>query len=258
MGNKLHAKFSASGSERWLECPGSVSLSEQAPPQKESVYALEGTTAHECLEVLMKHDGSGAIVKFLLKRYPETMVRHAQAFHEQVVELMPVGSKLLYETKVDLSFVEPRMFGTVDAAIIELFGTLWSIDYKYGAGRMVNPENNTQLIYYALGLAHEYHFNFDNVKLAIAQPRIVHKDGFFRVWEMDVPQLMEWTEKFREGVKRCKDPFAPLKPGRWCFFCPAQEICPAIRETRIEQAKSDFEDETDLIFDEVADELKYL
>lgn len=239
---KAHAKFSASGSERWLNCPGSIALSEKAPPQLESKYALEGTEAHSCLEVVMKNDCSDAVIKVLRKQYPDQMVNHAIAFYDQIVALLPVGSSLLCETKVSLDFVEEDMFGTVDSAIVDLFGVLWVIDYKYGAGRVVDPEENTQMIYYALGIAHKYNFNFEKVRLAIAQPRIIHKKGFFRHWDLEVPQLMEWTEKFKDGVKRCKDPFAELKPGRWCFFCPAQSICPAVEDRAYEEAQTDFDE----------------
>ena len=42
-----HAKLSPSGSARWLSCPGSYWLSEQAPQQPSSAAADEGTDAHE-------------------------------------------------------------------------------------------------------------------------------------------------------------------------------------------------------------------
>lgn len=238
---KLHAKFSASGSERWLQCPGSIALSEKAPPQVESKYATEGTEAHACLEFIARNSGKPAkVVRAMLqKKYPPTMVMHGLQTFERIIKLKPPGAELLCETRVGLEFVEKGMFGTVDFGIVELFGILWVIDYKYGAGRLVDPDS-TQLIYYALGIAHRFHFNFDKIRLAIAQPRIVHKDGFFRTHDMEVPELMAWTEKFKAGVEACKDPFAPLNPGRWCFFCPAQSICPAIEDRAYDEAQADF------------------
>ncbi len=237
---KLHSKFSASGSDRWLNCPGSVALSEKAPPQKESVYALEGTDAHTCLEFIMKNKRPYTAASMLTKQYPTSMVDHALKCYEQIKSLVPQGAELLCETKVELDFVEPGMFGTVDAAIVELFGVLWVIDYKYGAGRMVSPEGNTQAIYYALGIAHKYNFNFAKIRLAIAQPRVIHKDGFFRTWDMEVPELMKWTGIFKKGVEACKEPNPPFNPGRWCYFCPAQDICPAIEAKDFEKAQADF------------------
>lgn len=214
----------------------------KAPPPQESSYAIEGTDAHSCLETLMKNDASSAVISMLRKKYPESMVLHAIAFYETVLELMPMRTSLLCETKVELDFVEEGMFGTVDAAIVDLFGVLWVIDYKYGAGRLVNPERNTQMIYYALGIAYKYRFNFESVRLAIAQPRIVHKDGFFRTWDMEIPELISWAGIFKKGVEACRKPNAPLKPGRWCFFCPAQSICPAVGEEKFNEAQADFDD----------------
>lgn len=251
-GKKLHAKFSASGSERWLNCPGSIALSQKVPPSPDTKWSIEGTTAHTVLETVMKNNGSKAVIGILLKQYPKTMVDHAVTTYLHIVDLMPEGSQLLCETEVRLDFVEKGMFGTDDAAIIELFGTLWVIDYKYGAGRLVDPEENTQMIYYGLGLAHKFDFNFEKVRLAIAQPRIVHRDGFFRTWDISIKELKSWTGKFKEGVAACKDPFAPLNPGRWCYFCPAQDICPAIQDKKFAKAQSVFDDgETDKIFDDV-------
>lgn len=238
---KAHAKFSASGSERWLNCPGSIALSEKAPPQKESSYAKEGTDAHTCLEIIMKNSKPYTAAEMLKKKHPDDMVRHALKTFDQIKGIVPKGAELLCETKVSLEFVEPGMFGTVDSAIVELFGTLWVIDFKYGAGKLVSPEKNTQMIYYGLGIAFKYNFNFAKIRLAIVQPRIAHKDGFFRSWDMEVEDLMKWTTKFKEGVDACKDPFAPLKPGRWCFFCPAQSICPAIENDKFSEAQKDFE-----------------
>jgi hypothetical protein len=41
-----HAKLSASGSHRWMACPGSIKA-EDGYPETSSVFAEEGTRAHE-------------------------------------------------------------------------------------------------------------------------------------------------------------------------------------------------------------------
>lgn len=234
---KLHATFSASGSERWLSCSGSIALC-KGIKDKPSAYAQEGTTAHEVVEFIMKNDCSPSAVATARTRHPTSMVHHAVDFYNHIVDIMPDGASLLCETKVELDFIEEGMFGTVDAAIVDLFGTLWVIDYKYGKGRAVDPKENTQMIFYALGIAHKYDYNFENVKLAIAQPRIIHKDGFFRTWEVSIDNLIKWIDIFKTGVEKAKDPFAELTPGRWCWFCPAKDICPATNEERFERVQS--------------------
>ena len=42
---EVHAKLSASGAKKWINCPGSVVLESQIE-ERESDYAIEGTTAH--------------------------------------------------------------------------------------------------------------------------------------------------------------------------------------------------------------------
>ena len=51
---RAHAKLSACGASRWATCPGSVQM-EDGIPDSESVYAKEGTLAHELSELKLKH-----------------------------------------------------------------------------------------------------------------------------------------------------------------------------------------------------------
>ena len=48
-----HAKLSASGSKKWLNCPLSVKL-ESKIPNESSTYAEEGTKAHELSELKLR------------------------------------------------------------------------------------------------------------------------------------------------------------------------------------------------------------
>ena len=50
---RAHARLSASGAERWLECPPSVKLEEQFPDTS-SEYAQEGTFMHELAEIYLE------------------------------------------------------------------------------------------------------------------------------------------------------------------------------------------------------------
>ena len=47
-----HALLSCSGAHRWMNCPGSIKMSEGFP-DKGSIYADEGTLAHEAGEALI-------------------------------------------------------------------------------------------------------------------------------------------------------------------------------------------------------------
>lgn len=50
-----HARCSASAAHRWINCPGSVALSDQCPDPGSSSYADEGTVAHNLAELKLRH-----------------------------------------------------------------------------------------------------------------------------------------------------------------------------------------------------------
>lgn len=236
MTEKKHAKFSASGASRWLNCAGSISLCETVPKSPSSKWADEGTRAHECLEAILKNHGKSpyTMSKALEKSYPKTMVAHALRAYEEIILDLPKGAELLCETKVSLEFIGPEMFGTVDAAIVDYLGRLTVVDFKYGAGFIVEVKDNPQLAYYALGIAHQYDYLFDEIELKIIQPRSFHKEGPVRSWVMDVESLHSWGERFKRGVDKASNPKAVRASGYWCKFCPAKNVCPeyTIRGTK--------------------------
>lgn len=236
---KTHAKFSPSSAKRWMNCPGSIKLSMNAPKQPDSPYAKEGTDAHRCLELLLKYPSSE---KRLRKEYPKEMVNHAVWAVKEINKLAPVGANLLIETKVSNHFVDEDFYGTLDVAIVEEFGDLTVIDYKYGAGIAVDPELNPQLIAYALGLAHEYDYNFGKVNLIIIQPRAHHKHGPIRATQMQMDDIrVDWRNLFTHRVQLAKAKNPPLSSGEWCRFCPAAMNCPEISDSALKSAQVDFD-----------------
>ena len=56
MAPRAHALLGASSAHRWLTCTPSARLEEaQGEPDRGSVYADEGTAAHEYAEILLSH-----------------------------------------------------------------------------------------------------------------------------------------------------------------------------------------------------------
>lgn len=51
---EVHAELSASGSKKWLNCPGAKAL-EKLMPEETSEYAEEGTLAHSLGEAKIKY-----------------------------------------------------------------------------------------------------------------------------------------------------------------------------------------------------------
>ncbi len=254
---KDHAEFSASGSSRWLNCPGSHALSKTMPAGPDSKYAAEGTEAHACFEFLLKNRASLlAATKAAAKKYSDDMVEHALTAVGWVLERYGAAGSdahILCETRVDASqFTCTGQFGTLDAAVVQEFGRLTVADYKYGAGIGVDPvepdgQLNSQLVYYALGISHLYHHNFAEVELAVIQPRAYHESGeTIRSVIVPMDDLLAWIPKFRNGVMATSDPNAPFAAGKWCRFCSAAPKCPELKVKAMKEAQVVFSDEKGL------------
>ena len=237
---KKHSKYSCSSIFRWKNCPGSIKLSESAPPQIESPYAREGTEAHSLLEKILKNylNGKGAVVD-LKTHTDKEMIKHALAVAEEIVKLAD-GDPLVCEQKVSLEFIHPEMFGTLDAAIISEFGRLTVIDLKYGQGISVEPEENDQLLGYALAVAHQYDYNFSEVALRIIQPRAYHPISTSREWVTDIARLKKFSWELARALGETKRTDPPLKSGDWCRWCPSATICPELSSKAMKQAGLDF------------------
>lgn len=245
-----HSKYGASSAHRWLNCPGSIKLSETVPPQVGSKYALEGTAAHKLGELCLlkggwpEHyidqsitldDGSEYLVT-------EEMAEAVNVYVEYVRKQEKLG-EFFIETRFSLDFIHEGMFGTNDACVYsELLGILEVIDYKHGAGIAVSPEENTQLAYYGLGAAeiHDLHPE-SQIKLTIVQPRAAGEP--IKSWTTTVGYLEKYAKTLKKGVKACQAKKPKLAEGGWCRFCPAQAVCPQLEKKALEVAKAEFSGE---------------
>lgn len=221
---RAHSKYSASGSERWMACPGSVALSEGVE-DKSTPWAEEGTRAHEMLETQLRALPYGGI-NWSHNLEPE-MVNHVSRSADSIFDLYKSlqGSELLVESRVYLDFIHPEMFGTYDAAIVDHFSTLHVFDFKYGKGVAVSPFENMQMAFYGVGLAHKFDYNFSSIKLWIIQPRIRGYIGPV-YWELTPQELLSYESKLKEGVDRVEKNPDVYEEGPHCHWCKAKNICP--------------------------------
>lgn len=249
---RKHSNFSPSSAERWFECSGSISLSKTVPKPSASVYATEGTKAHECLEFLLKRAGNLKNARLLAaKKYDLEMIEHAITAIDKIFELKPCeGAELLIEKRVRVKNA-PTVYGTLDVAWIDLFGTLVVIDYKYGQGVTVLPFDedknpNAQLMIYAVALASKYEYDFEKVQIAIIQPRVWENENPLNYGEISIKKLRSFEKTLLEKIALASSPNAPLKSGDHCRWCPALAVCPENPKTALSTACVDFDFETGL------------
>ena len=261
-----HAVLSPSAAVRWINCPGSIRLSQQVPPEGSSEYADEGTAAHALAELKLRMDWG----EITLGKYTDELARHragkyycgemdeATDFYKDIVleHLTAAGpaAELLIEQRLNLDAWAPGSFGTSDAVIIGN-GIIEVIDLKYGKGIRVDAVQNPQLRLYALGAADLFEelYDFEAVRMTIVQPRLDHVSTDM----ITLRSLRDWGRTVVQpaAAEASKDN-ARVACGDWCRWCPAKAVCRARAEKQLELARYDFQDPELLTNEEIGGILK--
>jgi hypothetical protein len=201
-----------------------------------SMPAEEGSVAHKvaeiCLEkkqtpkALLGYDlNSPAGVTFTVdQEMIDAIQLYIDEVHSAEVEL---NAPAHIEEKFDLEYTS----GTADAVVIGEDGAK-VIDLKYGMGVEVWPDNNSQLMIYALGAIKA--LGGDNlpddfeIELVIVQPRIF-KDKKVKSWVTTWGELRFWEDFTLIPAAEDAMDGAGLTPGEeQCRFCKAAGECPAV------------------------------
>lgn len=222
---RAHAILSASSSERWLNCPPSARL-EELEPNTTSIYADEGTRAHELAELLITAE---------LKKGDAEMLQTTTYYKNYVMSIYSdalkndENTKLMLEQQLDLSNYIPNGFGTVDALVVSK--NEWHvIDFKYGKGVNVLAENNTQLMIYALGAVDKFKEPPSAITLHIVQPRIWNAEKW-KCWSIKTQDLVKWGDEIvKPTAKLSFNGQGDFKIGSWCRFCRVSKKCKKRKE----------------------------
>lgn len=260
-----HALLSASGSHRWLACTPSARLEDKADISlgSSSVYAEEGTLAHELSEITLhkalgnlSEKGFAAEKKKIQTKLKKLLGDSHDHFHEMETEVQKYvdivleiyedckkkdpGAIILIEEKVDFSNIAPEGSGTLDVAIIA-FKVLFVIDLKYGKGVKVEAKTNPQAMLYSTGALNSFDpfYEIERVNHMIIQPRLDN----FSSWECSKEYIQKWGETVAK-------PRADLAfkgegekvAGDHCKFCKVKALCRTLAEKNLELAKHEFRD----------------
>lgn len=232
---RKHARLSASRAERFINCPGSVSLESRMPYEPPGEAAAIGTAIHELSEAMIRGDA------LIQEDYPDEQWDMATEYAAWVKDMAKGATKTMIEVNVDdgLQSIHPALGGTADAVIIK-DRTIHVIDLK--TGRVpVKADNNLQLLTYATGVARKLKAPEDvKVVLHIYQPKTGHSS-----WETDANRLINHGEDLKRAAELIDQGDAPTNPGpSQCKYCRAKSICPSMLAKASEAARSDFKVDT--------------
>jgi hypothetical protein len=237
-----HAKLSASGSHRWLNCPGSVKA-EKGIKEHYSAFAQEGTCAHELAELVLQSDGVARdwVSHQLIENNAHTVDSDMADYVQQYVDIVKAyGGQQSYEQRVDFSDWIPEGFGTCDALIVN-DDELIVVDLKYGKGIRVDAENNSQGVLYALGAFAEVEAIYDikSVRIVIVQPRLDHVDE----WVITTDELLKLGETYHVAAEAALSDDGERLPGeKQCQWCKAKATCPQLKQYAEQVIVAQFDD----------------
>lgn len=231
-----HSPLGASGAERWLNCPGSVTLLKHLDldESEEPDYRREGTAMHEAAaHALINGLDAWELVGETFFDTPMTpeLCNPLQIYLDYCRTLK--GER--YIEYAISSPVHPQFYGTADFGCYG--ATLEVVDLKGGMGIMVEADHNPQLMYYAFGFIDGLERRSGGlipedteVKLTICQPRGFHSDGPIRSWVSTVWAIKTWVHEKLVPAMQATEFEDRLTPGDWCRFCPAKLACPVLTD----------------------------
>lgn len=238
---RKHALLSASGSSRWLNCTPSARLEDQHGVKTTSIYAEEGTLAHEVAELFLRLEVLKEIDDQQYVDRLSVLMQHARFNDEMLIEVPKYvdycseqfesakaetpDAVILVEQKIDLRGYIPDGHGLCDTVIVA-DGVLEVIDLKYGKGLRVDAVGNTQLMIYGLGAYDKYSMIYDihTVKVTVVQPRLDNVSS----WTMPVDELLTWADELKKKAQVAYAGEGELTVGSWCKFCSIKARCKAI------------------------------
>ena len=248
-----HTVASPSALHRLMRCPGSAVLCKSVPEQS-SKYAEEGTLFHSVMEYILKSKLGEQVTNKWIRMYIETystIALEKEATDEMVdcvqnaVDWFNLNfvnaNQIIAETRLPMYYSD-KDYGTAD--VIVLFDDrLVIVDWKYGKGVDVSPNNNPQLISYAvsalkyLSSQHIDIRKFKEIETIIYQPRI-YTGETVKSYKYTMQELVQQSKIIKEAVDKVYALYSKSANSKIvkenlsaseeaCKFCPAKMICKA-------------------------------
>lgn len=231
--SKKHSKLSPSATKRWINCPGSLKLSE-GMRNEESVYAAEGTAAHDIAERALSQGAKACMVS-----EDSEASKAVQVYLDEIEFIRSTNHVICEHTERTLQCTTiPGLGGTADHVMVYRDNAdkivLHCLDYKHGVGVPVDAEENDQVLSYFVILESHYPDMIDEYRGTIVQPRCFAGEAV-QTWSCTPERVREHAKRIIEETQKTH-----LSAGDWCRWCPALMICPEVQEQAAAAACEEF------------------
>lgn len=242
----------AHSADTWVNCTGSVKLSNQFPRietgEGVSEAMLEGLAFHElAAQILLSFKTPGADLIYKCDRVgtiskdgiviTDEIYDCALEYTNDVLNVCNKNGTLQnvhIEDRVNLDVIYPDMYGYIDCWLLdEKAATLYVWDAKFGH-RTVNAFENWQLLTYAAGLIEQLGINgvgdqYLKVSLRVAQPRTFRSGGPIDEWMIQASDLRGYFNTLKAAAVEAYSDEAKCTTGNQCGYCPARYACTALQ-----------------------------
>jgi hypothetical protein len=217
-----------------MNCPGSQRLIRDFKLEEsdEPDYRLDGTAQHEMLARCLE---AGSDAWEIVGMEASNGVEITPTMGDAIQEVLDAfrtrftdTSIYYFEKRLLAPTLHPNAFGTADfvryCAECKHADVL---DAKFGAGIMVDPNWNVQLLYYAY-MVLLLHPDIETFTLGICQP-YGYVEPKFRLFEITATDVQKWADGILKPAMIRAETSLGLLPGEHCRFCPAKAVCPVLK-----------------------------
>lgn len=232
-----HARLGASKAYQWINCPGSIALTDGLPDTS-GPDAQWGTLCHDLAAAVAIEQLQGMTVEWdgiVDPRWTDEMwqvSREYVDFIRETVRTFCGDHPVVYFVEQEVSTVRfiPEGFGTADLIVVcPALRLVIVIDLKTGTGNIVEAKGNEQMRIYAAGVVDWLGplADIELVVTAIAQPRLNH----WPTEEMSIDELETWVQgTVVPAARMAHEGSDVLAVGAHCKWCKAEGQCPAQAE----------------------------
>lgn len=232
-----HSPLGASGTHRWMHCPGSVGLAYGIDDEEDDTFSRPGTAAHTLGELcLLRKQAPWQLIGSFVDDVPvdKEMADAVQVYLDAIEAWHPERHQgnTWVERRFHCPTIHRLFFGTADLVHLDLEARVLHVwDYKHGAGIMVEVDDNPQCKYYACGVLEDLDLwnEVDEVVLHIVQPR-----GYLdphRVCKVSADDLDVWMGDVLVPAMDAALVSRDTKSGEHCRFCPVRyRQCPSLMQ----------------------------